>query len=264
MSTRKTASDEIASIREAIATRRDDSLERIAILALLPLDIDAPTVSNTHSSHLAQMGLRAWLSFSRPTWGDLRDAYSPHGILSELEAHGWKTCPATLVKLDNYRREPKPGDFDKWSELETFGKYSVAEAAPICPVWASFSKHTGCDLHCFMEAPSGDVFQVSIDATHPHPHLTGRRVNYRGGWRYERGSGRLSNIPQSWQAVHLDDGQSIAGQDRHTFGSVFHYGSDPGHLDGRFYWEPYTEEAITHSAADFVRCIGRKLDPDDV
>lgn len=264
MSRDKTAAEKIAAIREAISTSQDKATAEIAVLESLPPDIHAPTISNVKHDELKANDVRAWLSFRRPTWGESRDAYNPQDILADLENHGWKTHAATLVKFDNYRAAPRPGDFGKWADIDTVGSYTVSSVSPLCPVWASFSQHTGCDLHCFMESPSGDVFRVNVDAIHPHPRLTARRVEFKGGWRFERRSGKLDGIPDSWLIVHLDDGQSIAGKDRATFGSVFHYGSDPGSLDGAFYWEPYTEEAATHSVADFVRCIGRKLDPDDL
>lgn len=217
----------------------DTKAEELRILGLLPDGMFAPTISNV-ARH--EWEPAAWLSFHGPSY-DPDHQFDPVAILRTLDANGWRTIPATLVKLDNYRPSPKP-----WAQDQTpeewgciCGKpYRVTGSWPICPLWVMPNTHTGPEACCYMRGPDGNTYYVHISANGLPCHIHARRYEYRGGWNYERGTARLA-YPPAWETLE-HDGQPIAQRHARSGAQV-----DTGQgISGQLYWEP-----IAHEQADF-------------
>lgn len=216
---------------EAVRTLEAES----AILAILPETIKSPTISNIGSSYLAGMRVYAWLSF---------DTYRTHNcepgslILRALEEAGFRAVATTLCRWAQYRAAPQPGLIEDIPETRgTRHVDTLTNAKPIAPLWLDLSNH-GQAAHTFYHGPDGKIYKVSVMAPSA-VHVTARRIEFPGGWRYERGTARLS-YPQSWHSLYMKGDETPVTQiakDSRAYVTLEQA------IDGSLYFTPLTEQA---------------------
>jgi hypothetical protein len=196
----------------------------IEILGELPKEMECPTLSNLRTDDR----VNGWVSFShyRPTceW-----VYEQLTILSR-----WFILPATLVKWDNYRPSPFSALYDHVPATD--GRYHNTDMWPILPYWIRFNNHTpAAELEYFVRTVSGRIIKVTIDLpSFNHFHV--RRIEYRGGWRFERGTTKF-NTPDHWKVIYYK-GVSLAQLSEKSYVCV----ETENSLSGAYYWMPHIEQ----------------------
>jgi hypothetical protein len=209
------------------------------ILPMLPADMPAPTISNGKDNDKPNV----WLTFRRP-YGDTRPGSA---FLAQLEAAGFKTLPATLAKYGDWRRTVKLGLQDDIPE--TSSRSELKDCEPIAPVWIVPCQHCGPDAIAFYEK-DGLTFRVSV----PAPNSVGvhaRRVETRGDWHFERGSGRL-RFPEAWHAVTDANLTPIAQVAAHSGAYV---DTEKG-VSGAIYFTPFLDHAdFPMTGAEFLAAL---------
>lgn len=221
-------------IAELEAPAKSDIESRLGILRMLPPEMVSPTISNLSTRANRP---RAWLSFSIPSYKE--NMPSPATIVRQLEAAGWTSHPATLVKWGSYRRSPEPGLQDNIPETSASG-YTLTDSEPIAPVWVVPCQHCGPGAAFYMVGPDGNVYRVSVDLPRIACTISAEKKEPRGTWYYVRGTARL-HYPEKWLALS-HDGEHVAHINAHSQASV---DTEQG-LSGAIYWEP-----TVHDQADF-------------
>jgi len=206
-------------------------MREMAIAELLPDNV-LPTISN-----LTDDG--AWLSFGAPAY-DPNKTWNPVSILESLESAGFEQVPASLVKWDNYRRTTEPGLCDDIPDV-SYSRYKLTDVEAIAPVWVVPCQHTGTDVQLYMRK-GNQLFRVSVDIPRV-AHLTARKIESRGDWRFDRQSARV-DFPDRWHSLE------------HCTVSARSYcqaDTDKG-LNGAIYFMPHNEQASwPMKASEFVR-----------
>ncbi len=218
----KTALDSARSelnARHAAAQAELDN--KFAVLAMLPAGT-IPGVCNWGAP--TPVNPRAWINYSSPAY-DPENKWNPVAVLRAVEDAGWKLiAEASLVKWDNYRRSMEPCGV---AEAKAFGEPDASTQQPrkkftdgdaVAPYWVIPCQFTKPDFVCFMLAPDGLVYRVSLDVPTIGAHIHARRVIHHGegDWHFDSGSARLST-PQHWPLVtphsraFVDTAQGISG-----------------------------------------------------
>jgi hypothetical protein len=219
------------TIKEQIAYHRgqiDGATEIIGILETLPSDIMPPSVSNVYAQDATTP--RAWLSWSGPAY-DPDYTYNPVDILRRLESLGWSIIPSTLVRWDDYQPSPEMG-------LETDipavkGRYKQSDLWAIVPMWMEVNRHTAPDVCFFLQSPDGVSYKVSMDIPRI-VFVVARRKDYRGGWKWESGSGRVE-YPGHWEIISIDSTEMA--RIAHTHSRARLLGEQD--LSARVFWESH-------------------------
>lgn len=221
------------------------------VLAELPEDMPAPTVSNLHKD--AGQEESAWISFSSPSH-DPEGTHDPAGILRTLEEAGFVSVPTTLVRWGDYRARPYPGTAEDAPEKRY--RETLTDLWPMCPLWVSPCQHTNPAARTFYRSPSGLLLMVSVDL----PRVVGvhaKRVEHRGGWRFERGTAKLHH-PDAWHHVYMGD-ESVAGLHAKCCAQV-----DTEHgVSGVIYWESYVDPFPMSPAAMLTYLLESAAKPMD-
>lgn len=239
---RDTVADEIAELEKPV---NDDRAKRLAILRELPPDMESPSIANIRDKGDGLEGqVAAWLSFLGPSY-DPDHIYNPVAVLQTLHQHGWATCPATLVQHDDYRPSPHLGEVADIPDKE--GRYTVTDLWPIVPLWVKPEQHGQPEAICYLKAPGGRVFRVAVKLP-PVTAPWADRVEYKGGWNFRRGTGRLRR-PENWHHIEYQ-GQVVAQLERHTGAQV---DTEQG-VSGQIYWEPvaHEQDEFPMTAADIL------------
>jgi hypothetical protein len=197
----KTKMEELKARRAERATR--EQIED-GIIAMLPDDLPkAPTISNVHAeAHCLEPC--AWLGFSGPSY-DPDNKWNPVAVLESLERAGWKQMPASLCQWDDYRRSPEFGLCEAIPDKKPGGfsgrAYELKDVSPIAPLWIKPEQYCQPEATVFMQAPDGRAFHVYIGLGSRHNiGLTAKRLEFRGGWHYARGSAGL-RFPKEWHGL---------------------------------------------------------------
>lgn len=205
-----------------------------AIAALLPKSLPMPTISNVNLKN-KPLQPHAWLSFS-PEYRDDAKAFALR-IFTELETHGAKPLPLSLVKWGSYRRHVEFGLVDSIPDEKRgcFGSTDkLTDVEPIAPLWITPCQFTGNDAQAFYEI-GGKVFRVSVDIP-AKAHLSCRKIENFGGWRFDGAC--TVQFPQAWHSIHTESGESVANISHHTHG----YRDTEQGISGTIYWQPLTEQ----------------------
>lgn len=202
-----------------------------ALLAQLPADLPAPTLSNEHTHYFGTPA--AWLS-----WSSWPGAATPGGwtILDAIERAGWQPLPVTLAKWGSWRALPEPGLLDELPE--TKNRDTLIDVTPIAPLWIEPNQHTGTEARAFYRTPdAGRIVKISV----PGPcaaRITAQRVEPRGTWYYKHGTARLI-FPDAWHAIRTADGNAVAGIAAQSRAYV---DTEQG-ISGAIYFDVYTEQS---------------------
>lgn len=173
-------------------TRRVEIKGRI--LAALPGNLPAPTISNEDTQFFGAPG--AWLSW-RASYGDTMTGAE---ILAALEADGFAPLPVTVCKWDDYRATPEPGALE--AIPETKGRYTLADATIVAPLWIEPNQHTGTEARAYY-TKGGAVYKVTVSGP-GGAFLTARRKKTGDSWYYEPGTASVT-FPEAWHSLCVDD-----------------------------------------------------------
>jgi len=249
---RHTVASELEKLRKP---SEDETPRIIAILEQLPPDLDSPTISNLRRPKSAEDTLEpeAWLSFHGPSY-DPDNTFQPVAVLEALERHGWRVLPASLVKWNDYRAHPEMGLADDIPETKpgNFGSgYKLSEVTIICPAWVVPNQYGKPKFFCYMVAPSGQRFKVMVDVSLP-VHVDAKRVQYFGGWHYDRSRGAQLRYPPSWETLE-HAGEPVAQREAHSRAYV---DTEQG-CSGVIYWEPiaHDQDAFPMTASQFLAAL---------
>lgn len=200
----KTTEEQMKELRDRQALEIREAETKFAILEMMPGVPSLPTVANISEKPSPYCGF-ASLSFSGPAY-DPDKTHSPQAIARALEAAGWKLAPATRAKYGEWRSRMAFGAQDNLPEKQN--RDTLKQSWPAMPVWVIPNQFTPCDVECWMIAPDGKHYRVSIDA----PGLASihaRRVENFGGWRFERGSASVQ-FPAGWHGLRDSNGETFA------------------------------------------------------
>lgn len=224
-----TVSQALAEIQAELDRPRDTSklaAER-DILAQLPEHLAAPVVS-VHQFRDSNGSIM----FRDRTYG--QGDYNPAGILAALEGAGWASVPTSWAKYGRYRGGAWPMAVDKLPELN--GRDELADCQAIAPVWLQCNYHTGAEARAFMRSPGGAVWGVDIQLPGRPISASARRVEYRGGWRFERNSAQL-HAPFDCNIA----GEVVAQRARQS-GAAIHCAEPSQSVEGWAYYELVSHE----------------------
>jgi hypothetical protein len=244
----KTVKNKIAELRKP----DNEIANKLSILNMLPLNMEAPVISNINLGD-ARRDANVWLAWSAP-YGQDRDGWSPTNIFRQLEIY-FTLMPACLIKYGGYRRTTHPGALDDIPGTIKSGRYEydLEDCSIIAPVWANPESYGFSAVRCYMQAECGLIFQVSIDIPNVLIGFNAHRIEYRGGWHYDRQNVRL-RFPDSWESIKLNDGE-ICARHEHCYAAA---DTDQG-LSGAFYWSLNVEQhEFPWKASEFVKLITAK------
>lgn len=198
--------NELSEIRARHAREMRETEIKFALLESLGDVPSLPTVANIapEGKPSTYCGF-ASLSFSGPAY-DPDQKHSPQAIARAMEAAGWKLAPATRAKYGTWRSQMAYGTQENLPE--TRDRDELKDSWPSLPVWVIPNQFTPCDVECWMVAPDGKHYKVSIDA----PGLASihaRRVESLGTWRFASGSAKVQ-IPEGWHALQDANGETFA------------------------------------------------------
>lgn len=223
----------IAQKLAAMATEDAEAAERRAmrmqVLRDLPGDLPCPTLSNEKGGR--GLVVNCWVSFSRGYGEDWHSA----DVLAALEKAGFTPLPATLAQYGNYRRGVHPGLQGDLPEEYSHSK--LGDSEPIAPLWIVPNQHTEPEAFAFYRSPSGMLLKVKVPAL-AVVRVSAERVKYPGGWRYERGTGKL-HYPDGWHSITDEQGQPIAQVSVHSRAYV---DTEQG-ISGAIYFSPFLDHA---------------------
>lgn len=224
----KTVQDELRAEDERHAQRKIELAYKDRLLRMLPGELPLPSISNIEppreTSRTQEAGrVNAWLSFSQSKGRGSE-------VLLAMEARGWQTLPATLAKYGMYRRRPMVGLQQGLPEMAH--NQHLEDSEPIAPLWVEPCQFTEPSAEAFYQAPDGLVCRVHVPS--PRAYVGARRVDFKGGWRYERSSGYVW-YPLAWKSVApADDETPLTQVCRHSRGYV---DTEQG-LSGAIYFTP--------------------------
>lgn len=207
------------------------------ILAELPDDLEAPTISNFGPD--GYRFVNAWLTFGGPAY-DPDKTFNPVAVLASLEAAGWTPAVCSLAKYGNYRRGVWGVAVDDLPDPYKRGK--LTDCQPIINGHIDASTF-GNEFECHYRTRGGKLVKVAVKIG--GYFVSARRKEYVGGWRYE--NARL-NTPDAWITPALDgepiaqrqaDSRAYLGGDHHNSQSVY----------GSIYWESITDKPDLSPAA---------------
>lgn len=216
--TKNAAETARADIRESHRLQAERLEREISLLEMLPTKSDgsgkqdAPLVCNWAKPD--PLNPRAWIGYGSPSY-DPDKRFNPVKVASDLEAYGWSLIPeAALIKWDNYRHAIEPSALAIASTIER-PRYKYTSGEAVAPYWVTPCQFTRTDIHAFMRGPDGLVYQVSIDLPAAPCHISCRRIEFNGGWRFE-GPAHLSTpkhwpIVSPWSRGFRDTEQGISG-----------------------------------------------------
>jgi len=204
------------------------------ICALLPESLSLPSIANLKATG----PVNGWLSFS-PDYGTDAKAFAI-SVFSELEKAGFEPLPLSLCKWGNYRRSVSPGlvaDIPN-EKRGCFGSTDeLNDVEPIAPLYVVPCQFTGVEAVAYYRKGE-ETFRVCVKAP-LRAHLSCRRVEYRGGWRFDGAC--TVEFPKAWHEIHGqdDDAQCVAHISARTAG---YRDTDQG-ITGVIYWQPLTEQS---------------------
>lgn len=234
---------ELAKLDAEYAAARKRIEIKGRILAQLPAELPAPTISNEDSRFFdvpgAWLSWRASYSFEAPTKGSQ--------LLAALEGAGFEPVPVTVCRWGSWRPQPEPGALE--AIPETKRRDTLTDATIVAPLWLEPSPHGGPEARAYYRK-DGMIYKVTVPAPWT-AGITARRIKTRGNWYYEHGTARLL-YPEAWHAIRTADGTSIAGISHLSRAYV---DTEQG-ISGALYFELYTEQdACPLTPAQFLAVL---------
>ncbi len=181
----------IKNKRAALEARHRAEVERLNkeedILCRLPQHLPAPTIANI-KGHTAWVSFPDLIAFSyRPPAGE----YTGADMLNELEKHHnveWLTLG--LFKPKGYAASPHA------KGRYPYG-YEIESEEDIAPLYVQPEQHSaGKAVAHYQVGP----WHLRVAVPCNKARLSAKRIESRGNWRFERGSGRV-HFPDSWHSL---------------------------------------------------------------
>lgn len=221
-------------IQNEIESPGADLIRELELLSRLPGSLPAPTLSSIGSK--PHRGWAGTISFSNPTHLD-DGSWDPVWIAGRI-ADTVRVMPASLAFYGNYRRCTYPALCEDVPDMDNGDTLKNVEA--IAPVWIDDIGSYRQEANFFVEI-AGRIHKVSIEIP-KHAYASARRVEFRGGWRYE-GQVKIG-FPKHWHELSVPTGDSSVEQQAtlsaHECVRIEH---DRQSLSGELFWQCLIDQA---------------------
>jgi hypothetical protein len=158
----------------------------------------------------------------------------PVAIVAELEAHGWKPCPTSWARYGRYRGALWPCAVADLSAEHS--REDLNDCERVMPIALKSNYHTGASVELFMVSPDGGKWEIDIQDRRLPCRASARRVEFRGGWRFEYNTARL-HAPYD---IRIND-ELVGGRSARS-GAALGAGTPPQSVDGWAYYEYQAHE----------------------